>query len=242
VEDDGGKTATASRTITVTETGGPPPPFTLTTAPSTANVIQGQSASYTITLHSANGFSQLAALSVSGLPVGVTAKFKPQFITTGQTALLTITTPSTQAPQAIPLTASASASVNSQDVTQSVGLTLNVLPITTSFLGRTVVDDTLQTPLAGVTVTLLGIDGTGKDTGCTGHSTVSDAAGNFMFTNLPPECTGGQLIRYNGTTTTAPSGQYAGVDLFYNLVPDQVTVSPVLIHPYLYRPVRSTKY
>jgi hypothetical protein len=38
-------------------------------------------------------------------------------------------------------------------------------------------------------------------------------AGNFSFTNLPPECTGGQLVRYDGLTVTSPPGQYAGVDL-----------------------------
>jgi hypothetical protein len=66
-------------------------------------------------------------------------------------------------------------------------LTLEILPVTTSFVGRTVVADDLQTPLAGVSISLVGRDGNNSATGCFGE-TVSDAAGNFMFTNLPPEC------------------------------------------------------
>jgi hypothetical protein len=119
--------------------------------------------------------------------------------------------------------------MNGKTETHSVALTLKILPVTTSSVGRTVVADDLQTPLGGVSISLVGRDGDGKATGCLGE-TVSDAAGNFMFTNLPPECTSGQLIRYGGTTATSPPGKYAGVDLFYDVVPNQVTTSPVLIH------------
>lgn len=222
---------TESHTIEVENPPDPEPPaFTISAAPGMAEVIQGQTVSYTVTLDSTKGFAQLAALGIAGLPVGISGVFKPKQITTDETAILTISTPSDQAPGVIPLSISALAEVDGQTVTQSTDLMLHVLPITTSFLGRTVVDDTLQTPLAGVTVTMLGVDGAGAQTGCTGHTTVSDAAGNFMFTNLPTACTGGQLIRYNGMTATNPPGDYAGVDLFYNIVPNQVTVSPVLIH------------
>ncbi|MBI3246285.1 MAG: RHS repeat protein [Deltaproteobacteria bacterium] len=202
--------------------------FTLTAAPSIADVIRGQSVSYAIAING-TAFTQLVDLALSGLPVGVTASFTPQHIAVGQTALLTVTVPNTQAPQTLPFSVSASATVNGTTETHAVPLTLNVLPVTTSFVGRTVVADDLQTPLSGVGVTLLGRNSQGQATGCAGE-TVSDAAGNFMFANLPPECTGGQLIRYDGTTATSPLGKYAGVDLFYDVVPNQVTTSPVLIH------------
>ncbi len=220
-------------TIQANEVPPPPPdvPFTLTAAPSSADVIVGQTISYALTLKASDtpGFAQLAALSVSGLPAGVTASFKPQQIAVGQTALLTISASASQTPTSASLKVTATATVNGKNVSQEVPVTLTILPITTSFLGRTVVNDALQTPLAGVTVTLLGVDGSGKVTGCNGQ-TVSDAAGNFMFTNLPAACIGGQLIRYDGTTATSPPGDYAGVDLFYTIVVDKVVVSPVLIH------------
>ena len=108
-------------------------------------------------------------------------------------------------------------------------MTLDVQAVTTSFMGRAVVDDAQQTPLEGVTVTFLGVDGDGNSTGCAGETT-TDAAGNFVFKNLPAECTGEQLIRYNGLTVSRPAGDYAGVDLHYNIIAGQVTQSPVLIH------------
>jgi hypothetical protein len=221
-----GQSATSTQVLTIV----PASTFTLTAAPNTADVIQGQSVSYVVRLQSTNRFVQLASLTMAGLPAGVTASLTPSRITAGQTALLTLTAASTMPPTAgIPFTVSAAATVDGITLRQAVGLRLNVAPVTTAFVGRTVVADTLQTGLAGVTVTFLGRDGNGRPTGCTGQ-TISDAAGNFMLTNLSPACTGEQLVRYNGLTTTAPAGQYAGVDLLYTFVAGQVTRSPVLLH------------
>ncbi len=102
-------------------------------------------------------------------------------------------------------------------------------PVSTTFLGRTVVQDPAQDPLAGVTITMLGVDGSGNATGCTG-TTKSDAAGNFVIPNLPSACVAAQLIRYDGSTATSPPGVYAGVDLIYTFVAGQVTTPPFVIH------------
>ncbi len=203
--------------------------FDLAVVPGSIDVIQGQSGSFALTLTSNNGFTQLSALSVSGLPSGVTASFKPQQITAGQGSVLTISVPAGQSLDATPLTLSAKATVDGLELTSSIAATLNVKPVTTSFLGRTVVADTLETPLAGVTVRFVGKNSNGNPTNCSSQ-TVSDAAGNFSFTDLPAGCVGEQLIRYDGLTATAPAGRYAGVDLVYNIVATQVTVSPVLVH------------
>ena len=203
--------------------------FQLSAAPASLMLIQGESAVFSISLRSSNGFSQLVALNVSGLPQGVTASFSPPQVAAGQFSLLTLSASLQQPPSEGTFAVTASATVDGLEVTQAVQLALDIEPVTTSFMGRTVVADTLQTPLAGVTITLLGRDGDGNATGCSGQ-TVSDAAGNFAFTNLPAECLGAQLIRYDGLTTTFPPGEYAGVDLVYTIVADQVTESPVLIH------------
>ena len=203
--------------------------FDLAVVPGSIDVIQGQSGSFALTLNSNNGFTQLSALSVSGLPSGVTASFKPQQITAGQGSVLTISVTAGQPLGATPLTLSAKATVDGIELTSSVAATLNVEPVTTSFLGRTVVADTLETPLAGVTVKFVGKNSNGNPNNCSSE-TVSDAAGNFSFTDLPAGCVGEQLIRYDGLTATSPAGRYAGVDLVYNIVANQVTVSPVLVH------------
>jgi RHS repeat-associated protein len=209
--------------------------FSLTIGPQSASVIQGQSANFAVTLNSSNGFNQLAALTLSGLPSGLTAAFHPQQITSAQTALLTITAPVGQSVGSANLTISASATVNGIPLTQSATATLNIQSIATSFLGRTSKDDALQTPLAGVTISFLGVDGMGGKTGCSGQ-TQSDDAGNFSFTNLGTNCSGEQLVRYDGSTAataqdkkTGTSVKYAGVDLLYNIVTHQVTTPPNVI-------------
>ncbi len=218
--------ATSSAAFTVTPSTG----YTLSATPPSASLIQGQSVSYTVSLSSTNGFSQLAPLSVSGMPSGITAAFKPTSITAGQTSVLTLTAPANQPIATANLSISAAATIDGLPVTQSGTAMLSVIAPTTTLLGRTVVSDPLETPLAGVSITTMGLDGNGNTTGCTGFNTVSDAAGNFSITNLPMSCTGPQLIGFNGSTVTAPSGKYAGVNLVFTLNSGQVTASPVLVH------------
>jgi RHS repeat-associated protein len=218
-------TATSAQAVTVT----PSTNFTLSAAPGLANLIQGQSVTIAASLASSTGFNQLAALTATGVPSGVTAAFNPMSITAGQTAILTLTAPTNQPIGLSNLTVTASATVQGFPVSQSATAQLSVQAPTTSFLGKTVVSDSSETPLTGVTVSMLGLDGNGNTTGCTG-STVSDGAGNFALLNLSAMCVGPQLVGYNGTTVTSPAGKYAGVNIVYTLVLGQVTASPVLVH------------
>jgi RHS repeat-associated protein len=220
-----GQKASAATALTIV----PSSTFSVNAAPGTANLIQGQSVGYSVKLTTTSGFDTLAALSVAGVPSGVTAAFQPQSITADLTSILTLTAPPNQAIAAAALTISASATVSGLPVTQTANVALSVTAPTTSFLGRTVVSDSLQTPLAGVTITMLGKDGNGNVTGCTG-GTVSDAAGNFLLANLAPMCVGPQLVGFNGTTATSPPGTYAGVNLVFTFNSGHVTVSPVLVH------------
>jgi RHS repeat-associated protein len=224
--DNGAATASTSSPFTVT----PSTTFSLAVSPASANLIQGQTVAYAVQLSSANNFDQLAQLSVTGVPAGVTAAFAPPSVAAGQTAVLTLTAPANQAIATANLSITASATVDNLPVAQSGAASLAVVAPTTSLLGRTVVSNPQETPLAGVTVKSLGTDGNGNLTGCTGHTTVADAAGNFALTNLPLLCTGPQLFSFDGTTATAPPGQYAGVNLVFTLTSGQVTASPVLVH------------
>jgi RHS repeat-associated protein len=220
-----GQTATAATALTIV----PSSTFSVAAAPGAANLIQGQSVGVSVSLTSPSGFNALAALGVTGIPSGITAAFNPQNITTGETSILTLTAPANQPIGSSNLTITASATVQGLSVSQSAGTLLSVQAPTTSFLGRTVVSNSQETPLVGVTVSMLGLDGNGNTTGCTG-STVSDGAGNFALVNLSAMCVGPQLVGYNGSTVTSPVGQYAGVNIVYTLVLGQVTASPVLVH------------
>ena len=203
--------------------------FVLSAPQLQAEALPGQTVSFSLQLDSTDGFKQLADISVAGLPANAQTTLKPQMLGVGQTGVLTVNLDATTTPGDYPVTVTAQANVNGLQRTASVNLTAQVMPVTTSFVGRTVVDDPLQTPLAGVTVEFLGLDGAGGTTNC--HAmTVSDAAGNFTLTKLPDGCVGKQLIRYDGLTATAPPGQYSGVDLAYDIKQGEVITSPVLIH------------
>ena len=203
--------------------------FTISASPATADLIQGQAIAFSVKLDSPNNFRQLAALSVSGVPAGATASFKPQQITAGQTSILTLSAPIAQSIGLSDLTVSAAAIVDGLPISKTSLARVNVIAPSTSFIGRTVVDDALETPIAGVTVTMLGKNGSGGTTGCTGTA-IADAAGNFALRNLGAACTGRQLVGFDGLTATAPAGKYAGVNLIYTFSTGQVTTSPVLVH------------
>ena len=220
----GTNSTSSASLLTVT----PSSSFALSVAPGAGTLIQGQSTALAASVTSANSFTGLASLSVAGVPAGVTASFQPSSVSTGQTALLTLTAPAGQAVGSANLVVTAVAIVDGQTVTQTASATLNVQAATTSFLGRTVVADAVQEPLAGVTVKFTGKDDKGNATGCTGQTT-SDGGGNFSLTNLPSACVGPQLISYDGLTATSPAGSYAGVQLSYTLTSGQVTSSPVLV-------------
>lgn len=214
--------STSSLTITASTD------FNVDVAPSSLDLMSGQSASFAVSLVSSNAFAQFAALEVAGLPSGVSATFAPARITAGQTSTLTLTAPIGQAAGPATLTVTASAIIDGIQLSPSAHAQLNIAIPTTSFVGRTVVADTLQPPLAGVTVTLMGRNGNGGTTACSG-TTVSDGAGNFALTGLGAECVGPQLVGYDGTTATSPEGEYAGVNIVYTLTTNQVTASPVLV-------------
>jgi uncharacterized membrane protein len=83
----GGVTVTLPLTLTVT----PAPSFTFATTATAAHVVAGSNTTVKFASAAQNGFSSSIALSVSGLPAGVTAKFAPASISAGQSATLTIT-------------------------------------------------------------------------------------------------------------------------------------------------------
>jgi RHS repeat-associated protein len=189
--------------------------------------MQGSMASYAVNLSSTDGFSQLAALSVAGLPSGATASFAPAQITAGESSILTVSMPAGQSVGNTTLTVTAAANVDGTPTSHSSTVTLVVTLSSTALIGRVVESDPNESPLGGITITLLGLDDAGHVTGCTGQ-VVSDAAGNFGFTNLPAACTGRQLVAYNGNTAT-DGEKYASVNLAYTMTAGQIT-GPELVH------------
>jgi hypothetical protein len=107
------------------------PSYSLSASPASVSVVQGNTASTTITVTPADGFTGSVTLSASGLPSGVTAGFSPNPTTT--TSSLTFT-------------ASASAAIGSSTVT--------VTGVSGSITQTTTVGLTVTSSQGGPTVTL----------------------------------------------------------------------------------------
>ena len=85
---------TATFTLTV-GTAPPPPDFALTASPSSQTVTAGASATYTVSVTPASGFTGDVALTTAGAPAGATASVSPSTIAGGSgTSTLTVTTSS----------------------------------------------------------------------------------------------------------------------------------------------------
>src|SRR5262249_52687569 len=80
---------TASATLVVSAA----PDFTISGAPSTQTIVQGNSTSYAVTVNPTNGFTGQVTLSVSGLPTGASGSFSPN--PTGTTSTLSVLTSAT---------------------------------------------------------------------------------------------------------------------------------------------------
>jgi RHS repeat-associated protein len=221
-----GQSAVSSGTLTIVSVNS----FTVTAAPGTATLLPGQTTTYQVSLASSNGFTQLAALTVSGAPTGVTANFQPAQITAGQFSILSLTAPANQSPSATQLTITATAVVQGITQNPSANVTLSVQGLSgVTFAGRVAVTDAFETPLVGLTVRMMGVNQNGVSTGCTGSAT-SDGSGNFVLSGLSASCAGGQLVQYDPSTVSSPAGTFSGVTLSYSLTSGQVTTPGIIVH------------
>jgi pre-peptidase len=88
-------TTTHSATASITITATLPPDFSVAVSPTSQAIAQGASGNYTVSTTPLNGSSQSIALSVSGLPSGVTGSFSPATVTAGGSSTLTLVVAST---------------------------------------------------------------------------------------------------------------------------------------------------
>lgn len=91
--------------------------FSISAAPSSQSVLQGNSTSYTITQTAINGFSAIVGYGVSGLPTGASASFNPANVTGAGTTTLSVTTATTTPVGSYTLTILATDGVNNHSTT-----------------------------------------------------------------------------------------------------------------------------
>ncbi len=86
----GGQTATVAVAVVI-----PAPSFTLSRSATSLSVTAGNSGSVNLSIIAQNGFSSAVALTVSGLPTGVTAAFAPATLSGATASVLKLTAAST---------------------------------------------------------------------------------------------------------------------------------------------------
>lgn len=192
-----------------------PQDFTLTVAPSTATAVQGSAATYVLYLTSGqDAFSQLASLTATGLPAGVTASFNPAQITAGANSVLTLQLSGTLATGSYPFTVRSVAHVEGNDVTRTASATLNVIAGgQTTLSGRVLSTD--KEPIMGATVSL------------DGRTATTDAAGAFLLSGI----TAGPArpLMVDGRTASAPNRSYPII-----LEPAKIVAGQANVVPYTY--------
>ena len=129
----GACTSPLSTPQAATPTGGTPPPppsndFSVAVSPASVTVAAGASGAATLTTPITSGSAQSVALSVSGLPAGVTGSFSPATVTAGGTSTLTITAASSAAAASATATITGTAASGSHSATLGVTVTVTAPP------------------------------------------------------------------------------------------------------------------
>lgn len=97
--------------------------FKLTVMPASQTVVGGQSTTYTVSTVVSSGSAQPIALSVSGLPTGVSGSFSPLTVSAGQTTTLTLTAAADAPAASGPFTITGTAASGTHTTTASVTVT-----------------------------------------------------------------------------------------------------------------------
>ncbi|HTD21455.1 MAG TPA: polysaccharide lyase family 7 protein [Terriglobales bacterium] len=114
-----------SHTATVTLSVNAQADFTLAANPNSLSVIVGNSTSSTVSVGALNGFSGSVALSVSGVPTGVTASLSPTSVSGSGSSTLSVSTGSSAVAGTYTLTVTGT----SGGLTHSASVTLQVNPV-----------------------------------------------------------------------------------------------------------------
>ena len=181
----------------------PPPPndFSIAANPTTVSVTQGGSGPATISTAVTSGSAESVALSVTGLPSGVTAGFSPTPITAGASSTLTLTVGGSVAPGSYPLTVTGTAA--SATHTTPVSLQVN----SSSGLPSPWADTDVGGPAPAGSATYLGgqftVNGSGAD--------VFGSSDQFNYLYQPTTGNGTIIARVTGESNAGSANDKGGV-------------------------------
>jgi hypothetical protein len=179
----------------------PAPDFSLAASPSSASIVASTSASFTVSTAPLNGFSDSIALSLSGLPSGVTAGFYPAPVAAGGSSTLTIQTNNLTPAGTYLLTITGSGGGKQH----SIQITLTVTPL--ADFGIAVVPNSASV-VAGNTITLTVATSSSGYQGPITFSMSGLPAGASASLNPASVNAGYQTALYITTSASTPLGIY----------------------------------
>jgi len=176
--------------------------FTITTAGS-ASVVQGATTTSSITVGVTGGFSGTIALSISGLPTGVTASFSPASVVGSAGSTLTLTASATAVPGTYPLTVTGTSGSTigtgalAFTVVSAPNFTISASPTAISLPIGTNPTDTITVAFVGGLPGSVSVSATGLPSGMQANFAPSSV-------NAP----GGTIIANFSAQTSTPAGVY----------------------------------
>jgi RHS repeat-associated protein len=169
--------------------------FSMAATPQVVSVVQGEPAAVKIQLTGEGpvAFEGWVALSTISLPTGVVGSFSPSVGSLAQPSYLNLFVSSTLAVGAYPVTVRGEATIDNQTIVREASFTLQVTAAGMTTLSGQVFSSKTGGPLENIQVK----QGTA--------SVLTDAAGNFFFSNIPA---GDQVLLLDGTPATTDAVAY----------------------------------
>ena len=165
--------------------------FSISANPSSLSVAQGAQGTSTISTAPVSGSAETVALSITGLPNGVTAAFNPSSVTTGGSSTLTLTVGSSAATGTYTLTITGTAT----SATHSIPLSLTVTaPVTNDF--------SISASPSSLTV----VQGGASATSAIGTTVTSGSAGTVALSASISPSNAGLAATLSPTSVTAGGG------------------------------------
>ena len=205
------------------------PAFSITTASSGASISRGAQASVTAAVAVTGGFSGAVALSVAGLPSGVTASFTPATLAAPGSGTSTLT-----------LTASASATVGSATLTISAvsGSTTKTAQLTLTVaapvFNLTESASALSLPAAhSGTITLTTAAGAGFNSAValTASGLPTGVTASFSIATIPAPGSGSSVLTLTAASTTASGTHSITITATGGGATEQVSLSVTVVAP-----------
>jgi RHS repeat-associated protein/uncharacterized repeat protein (TIGR01451 family) len=208
-------TGTANSAVPFTV--GPRQDFSVTVSPGTGTVPQSSTTSFVVALASSQtSFTQMATLSVTGLPQGIATAFTPAQITAGASSTLALDLGAVDLqPGNYSFTVHAKTTIDGKPQDRTATATLNVIKAGQTTLAGQVVS-TSNEPVVGATVSL------------DGQSVLTDSSGRFLLVSV--QAGTNRPLSVDGHSAFSPNATFPLIFEPANVIAGRANVIPNPFH------------